>query len=100
MTEPAGLPRAARRWWDSAWVATAAPAAPTQPKLIPIVSTAETHDAVALARLYIARWPVQENIIRDWLLPLGLDTNHGYRKTAVVNSEEAKQRALLEERCD
>jgi hypothetical protein len=96
----AGLPREARRWWESTWVATAAPAAPTQPKLIPIVSTADTQDAVALARLYIARWPKQENIIRDWLLPLGLDTNHGYRKIAVENSEEAKQRALLEERRD
>jgi hypothetical protein len=96
----AGLPRAARRWWDSAWVATAAPASPTQPKLIPIVSTADAADAVALARLYTARWPEQENIIRDWLLPLGLDTNHGYRKAAVENSEVAKQRALLEDRRD
>jgi hypothetical protein len=31
-----------------------------------------------LAQTYIRRWPVQENIIRDFLLPLGLDTNHGY----------------------
>ena len=46
--------------------------------------------AVGLARLYSARWPQQENVIRDWLLPLGLDTNHGY----------AKQRATLEERRD
>lgn len=96
----AGLLPEARQWWDSAWVATAAPAPPTQPKLIPIVSTAATTDAVALARLYIARWPEQENIIRDWLLPLGLDTNHGYHKIAVENSEVAKQRALLEDRRD
>ncbi len=94
----AGIPREARRWWESTWVATAAPAPPTQPKLIPIVSTADTRDAVALARRYIARWPEQENIIRDWLLPLGLDTNHGYGKTAVENSEVAKQRATLEDR--
>ena len=72
------------------------PAAPTQPKIIPIVSTAETRGAVALVQLYTARWPQQENIIRDFLIPLGLDTNHGYSKTMVENSEVAKQRAILE----
>jgi DNA mismatch repair ATPase MutS len=41
---------------------------------------------------------VQENIIRDFLLPLGLDTNHGYGKTPIVNSEVAKKRAALEKR--
>jgi len=50
--------------------------------------------------LYIARWPQQENIIRDWLLPLGLDTNHGYAKTPVEHSEVAKRRAALEQRRD
>jgi hypothetical protein len=73
---------------------------PTQPKLIPIVTTAETCDAVALAQIYTARWPQQENIIRDFLIPLGLDTNHGYRKTSVENSEVAKQRTTLEQRRD
>lgn len=96
----AGLPHEARKWWDANWVATPAPAAPTEPKLIPIVSTADTRDAVALARLYIARWPQQENIIRDWLLPLGLDTNHGYAKTPVEHSEVAKRRAALSQRRD
>jgi hypothetical protein len=46
---------------------------------------------VELAQTYIQRWPVQENILRDWLLPLGLDTNHGYAKTPIVNSEEARE---------
>lgn len=64
------------------------------------MSTAETRDAVSLAQLSIARWPQQENIIRDWLVPLGLDTNHGYAKLAVENSEVAKQRATLEEHRD
>ncbi|MFL5590644.1 MAG: hypothetical protein ACJ8DI_23760 [Ktedonobacteraceae bacterium] len=41
---------------------------------------------------------MQENIIRDFLLPLGLDTNHGYGKTPIVNSEVAKKRAALEKR--
>ncbi len=89
-----------RRWWEAGWVATAVPPAPTQPKLIPIVSTADVGDAVTLAQLYRGRWPHQENIIRDWLLPLGLDTNHGYAKTAVEHSEVAKQRAAFSQRRD
>jgi hypothetical protein len=51
-----------------------------------------------LVELYSRRWPAQENIIRDWLLPLGLDTNHGYHKSEVVNSEVSKQRTELEGR--
>jgi len=96
----ADLPVDERRWWQSGWVATPAPPAPSQPKLIPIVSTADVGDAVTLAQLYRRRWPLQENIIRDWLLPLGLDTNHGYAKTAVEHSEVAKQRAALSQRRD
>lgn len=93
-----GLSLEQQRWWDADWVATPMPAAPTQAKLIPIVTTAEACDAVALAELYTARWPQQENIIRDFLIPLGLDTNHGYAKTPVENSEVAKQRITLEQR--
>lgn len=85
-------------WWEAEWKAQATPATPTTPKLIPLVTTADTIDAVELAQTYIRRWPVQENIIRDFLLPLGLDTNHGYGKTPVVNSEVAKKRAALEKR--
>jgi len=96
----ADLDRDERRWWEAGWVARPAPPARTQPKLIPIVSTADLGDAVTLAQLYRRRWPLQENIIRDWLLPLGLDTNHGYAKTAVEHSEVAKQRAALEQRRD
>ncbi len=96
----ADLPRDQRGWWEDGWVATAAPAPPTQPKLIPIVSTAEVGDAVTLARVYMRRWPVQENSIKDWLLPLGLDTNHGYAKTLVEHSEVAKRRTALEQRRD
>jgi len=62
-----------RMWWEEGWQATPSPAPPTVPKLIPIVSTAETIDAVELAETYTRRWPLQENIIRDFLLPLGLD---------------------------
>jgi len=87
-----------RMWWDEGWRATPTPAISTTPKLIPIVTTASTVDAVELAQTYTKRWAVQENIIRDFLLPLGLDTNHGYGKTPVENSEVGKRRTALEKR--
>jgi hypothetical protein len=83
-------------WWQEGWQATPAPAPPTEPKLIPIVTTAEQIDALALARAYIHRWPAQENVIKDFLLPLGLDINHGFAKVPVVNSEVSKKREALE----
>ena len=86
-------------WWQEGWQATPTPAMPTEPKLIPIVSTAEQIDAVTLAQSYIHRWPAQENVIKDFLLPLGLDTNHGFAKTPVINSEVNKKRETLEKRC-
>lgn len=94
----ADLTGAAQYWWKAGWVATPAPAPPTQARLIPIVTTAPTADPVELVAQYTARWPQQENIIRDWLLPLGLDTNHGYEKQAVANSEQSKKQRTLEER--
>src|SRR5229473_340959 len=42
--------------------------------------------------------PVWENAIRDWLIPLNLDTNHGYAKERVVNSELVKRQTVLEKR--
>ena len=94
------LPPDERTWWREGWQATAAPAKETTPKLIPIVTTevSPTIDAVELAQTYIHRWPAQENIIKDYLLPLGLDTNHGFAKVAVENSEVAKRRTHLEQR--
>jgi hypothetical protein len=87
-----------RMWWDEGWQATPTPATPITPKLIPIVTTASTVDVVELAQTYTQRWSAQENIIRDFLLPLGLDYNHGYHKTPVENSEVAKKRVALEKR--
>jgi hypothetical protein len=87
-----------RMWWDEGWKATPTPAISTTLKLIPIVTTASTVDAVELAQTYTQRWSAQENIIRDFLLPLGLDTNHGYGKTPVENSEVGKRRTALEKR--
>ncbi len=66
--------------------------------LIPIVTTAGQIDALQLAQTYIHRWPAQENVIKEFLLPLGLDTNHGFAKTPVENSEVAKKREALEKR--
>lgn len=86
------------RWWEAGWQATATPAKETTAKLIPIVTTAPTIDAVELAQTYIHRWPAQENVIKDYLLPLGLDTNHGFAKVAVENSEVARRRTLFEQR--
>jgi hypothetical protein len=82
-------------WLDAGWQATPLPASPTVPKLIPIVTTAPEGDAVELAQTYTRRWPAQENAIRDWLIPLGIDVNHGYAQTPVINSEVAKKREVV-----
>jgi hypothetical protein len=85
-------------WWRQNWQAEPVKAEPTAAKLIPIVTTAPHIDAMELAQTYIRRWPFQENVIKDFLLPLGLDTNHGYGKVPVPNSEVSKKRAGLEKR--
>jgi hypothetical protein len=87
-------------WLDENWQATPLPAPPTEPKLIPIVTTAADADAVELVQTYTRRWPAQENAIRDWLIPLGIDINHGYAKTVVANSEVTKKREALQKRLD
>jgi hypothetical protein len=69
----------------------------TAPRLIPILTTDPAPlDAVALAQSYIHRWAAQENVIKDYLLPLGLDSNHGFSKTPVVNSETERKRETLQ----
>jgi len=87
-----------RSIWHPNWKAEPTLVAPTTAKLIPIVTTAQTADAVELVQAYTRRWPVQENVIKDFLLPLGLDVNHGYGKTPIVNSEVTKKRAAFEKR--
>lgn len=37
-----------------------------------------------LARIYIHRWSAQENVIKDYLRPLGLDINHGFAEPLSV----------------
>jgi hypothetical protein len=87
-----------RAWWMEGWEPTPTPSMPTEPKLVPIVTTAPDADPVELAQLYRQRWPRQENILKDWLLSLGLDTNQGFAKTPVENSEVVKRREALERR--
>src|SRR5260221_11472924 len=87
-----------QRFWEEGWQAFPAPPAPTTPKLIPVITTGHGMDAVELAQTYFQRWKCQENSIRDWLLPLNLDINHGYAKEQVVNSELAKRQLVAEGR--
>ena len=90
----ADLPEHQRSFWEEGWQAFPAPPAPTTPKLIPVITTGHSMDAVELAQTYFQRWKCQENSMRDWLIPLNLDTNHGYAKAQVVNSELAKRQLV------
>jgi hypothetical protein len=94
-TEPTLAGLDGQAWWHPRWQASPLPAPPTEAKLIPIVSTHPIEDAAALVQTYKRRWPAQENIIRDFLIPLGLETNHGYAKQPVENSEFVKRQAEL-----
>jgi hypothetical protein len=87
-----------QRFWEEGWQALPAPPAPTTPKLIPVITTGHGMEAVELAQTYFRRWNCQENAIRDWLIPLNLDTNHGYAKEPVVNSELAKRQLVAQGR--
>src|SRR5947208_1145702 len=81
-------------FWEEGWQALPAPPAPTTPKLIAVITTPPGKEAGELAQTYFQRWKCQENSIRDWLIPLNLDTNHGYAKEQVVNSELAKRQLV------
>ena len=83
------------RFWEQGWQALPAPPEPTTPKLIPVITTGQGMEAVELAYTYFRRWNCQENAIRDWLIPLHLDINHGYAKEQVVNSELTKRLVVL-----
>lgn len=87
-----------RHYWEEGWQALPAPATPTTAKLIPVITTGRGMEAVELAHTYFRRWNCQENAIRDWLIPLNLDTNHGYAKEQVVNSELVKRQTGVQGR--
>jgi len=94
----ADLAEEEREFWEEGWQTVPAAAVPTSPKLIAVITTGHGMDAVELAHTYFRRWTCQENAIRDWLIPLNLDTNHGYAKAPVVNSELAKRQEVLQRR--
>jgi len=83
-----------QRFWQDGWQALPAPPAPTLPKLIPVETSGHGMDGVDLAQTYFHRWKCQENRRRDWLIPLNLDTTHGYAKEQGVNSELAKRQGV------
>ena len=85
-------------FWEEGWRAVPAPSPPTTPKLIPVMTTGHGMKAVELAHTYFRRWNCQENALRDWLIPLNLDTNHGYAKEQVMNSELAKRQVAVQRR--
>jgi hypothetical protein len=85
-------------FWEDGWQALPTPAPQMTPKLIPVITTGQGMEAIALAQTYFRRWNCQENAIRDWLIPLNLDTNHGYAKEQVVNSEFSKRQAVVQGR--
>ncbi len=87
-----------QQFWEEGWQALPAPPAPTRPKLIPVITTKPGMDAMELAQTYFRRWNCQENAIRDWLIPLNLDINHGYAKEQVVNSELVKRQGVVQGR--
>lgn len=94
----ADLVETQRAFWEDGWQATPAPPAQSVPKLIPVITTGRGTQALELAQTYFQRWACQENSIRNWLIPLHLDTNHGYAKAPVENSELTKRQEVLEER--
>ncbi len=85
-------------WPQEDWHVIASPGVQMTPKLIPIVTTASTVDAVELAQTYTQRWSAQENVIKDYLRPLGLDVNHGFAKSPVENSEQSRRCTRVQQR--
>lgn len=84
-------------WWETGWEAAPTPPTPVQAKLIPIVTTGPRVEPLELVELYRRRWQCQENVFKDWLLPLGLDINHGFATHPVPNSTKLRKREKLEQ---
>jgi hypothetical protein len=58
-------------WWKSDWVATPTSSTPTEPALIPIVTTASSADAIELAQTYTHRWPAPRELHSRFLVEPG-----------------------------
>lgn len=68
-------------------------------KLIPIITNLtprEEPDIGRVARRYFDRWPNQENIFRDAIEAIKVDTNHGYKKEQVPNRVVQRKKEELE----
>lgn len=68
-------------------------------KLIPIITNLtpqEEPDIAKIAKRYFNRWPNQENIFRDAMQALKVDTNHGYKKEEVDNRVVKRKKEELE----
>ena len=68
-------------------------------KLIPIITNLtrkEESDIGKIAKRYFDRWPNQENIFRDAMEAIKVDTNHGYKKREVPNRVVLRQKEELE----
>ena len=70
-----------------------------QEKIIPIITNLtrkEEPDIGRVAKRYFDRWPNQENMFRDAMEALKVDTNHGYKKKEVPNRVVERKKEELE----
>lgn len=68
-------------------------------KLIPIITNLtrkEEPDIRKIAKRYFGRWPNQENMFKDAIEALKVDTNHGYKKEEVPNRVVGRKKEALE----
>ena len=68
-------------------------------KLIPVITNITVKEEPNIKKIvdkYFNRWPDQENIIKDMIYGVGLDTNHGYKKKEVENRTILRKKAELE----
>lgn len=68
-------------------------------KLIPVITNltrTEEPDIRRIAKRYFDRWPNQENMFRDAIEALKVDTNHGYTKKEVPNRVVGRKKEELE----
>ncbi len=68
-------------------------------KLIPIITNLTCKnepDIRRIAKRYFDRWPNQENMFRDAMEALKVDTNHGYKKEEVPNRVVRRKKEELE----
>jgi hypothetical protein len=68
-------------------------------KLIPIITNLTRKEEPNIARIakrYFDRWPYQENIFKDTMKAIKVDTNHGYKKREVPNRVVDRKREELE----